>query len=330
MNSVMETMKAVTFPNITFISRCAHQLNTHRVDSFSSWHHRKFHVDIFARWNRLQPYKHVAYYGTSTDRSVPVHRERISLLPISHSQFLASHSPLNNFSLMALRNTPSLQHRCMQYQIRSLSTTVKSKLDFSAIGAIPSSSHSTSASEKSTDADRDDAVIKPEMSTKEKVQRLFKKYGVVFVGTYIGIYFTTLFSLFGLLECGLLDPELISQVFKVSKDLVCETADVIGPTGSGASMDEAATAYAQEMATEITKEKRGLVKIVTEYLQKYEWSTKYAEKLEQNPHLANLAVAWFMVKFTEPFRLAAAVAVVPKVAKMVGRKVPKEDAEAKV
>eukprot|EP00804_Cyclotella_cryptica_P002292 CCRYP_004031-RA/>CCRYP_004031-RA protein AED:0.35 eAED:0.33 QI:0/-1/0/1/-1/0/1/0/211 len=210
-----------------------------------------------------------------------------------------------------------------------MSTSAKSTLDFCTMSTVPSCNHSTSAGKSSVDKDRDDAIIKPEMSTKEKIQLLFKKYGVVFVGTYIGIYFTTLFSLFGLLECGLLDPELISQIFKVSKDLACETADVIGPTGSGASMDEAATAYAQEVATEIKKEKRGLVDIVTGYLLKYEWTSKYAEKLEQNPHLANLAVAWFMVKFTEPFRLAAAVAVVPKVAKMVGRKVPREDSETK-
>jgi hypothetical protein len=113
-------------------------------------------------------------------------------------------------------------------------------------------------------------------------------------------------------------------VFKVSKDFACETADVIGPVGSGSSMDEAATAYAKEITTEMTREKRSLVEVVTGYLQKYEWSAKYAEKMEQNPHLANLAVAWFMVKFTEPVRLAAAFVVVPKVAKALGRKVPKD------
>jgi hypothetical protein len=186
----------------------------------------------------------------------------------------------------------------------------------SANANTPPSTHNTNTS--------DQEQSKPQLTSKEKAKRFLKKYGAVFVGTYISIYITTLFSIFGLLEGGLLDPDLVSQVFKVSKDFACETADVIGPVGSGSSMDEAATAYAKEITTEMTREKRSLVEVVTGYLQKYEWSAKYAEKMEQNPHLANLAVAWFMVKFTEPVRLAAAFVVVPKVAKALGRKVPKD------
>lgn len=160
-----------------------------------------------------------------------------------------------------------------------------------------------------------------QLTTKQRAKRFLQKYGAVFVGTYISIYVTTLLSIFGALDSGLLDPDLIGQVFKVSKDFACETADVLGPAGCGSSMDEAATAYANELSTEMTREKRTLVEIVTGYLQNYEWSAQYAEKMEQNPHLANLAVAWFMVKFTEPVRLALAFAVVPKVARALGRTV---------
>ena len=193
---------------------------------------------------------------------------------------------------------------------------------------------STSSTKNEVDLSTDDTSTGTnnehnQPTTKQKAKRFLKKYGTVFIGTYFTIYFTTLFSTFGLLEGGFLDPDLIGQVFKVSKDLACETADVIGPPGSGSSMDEAATAYAKEISTEMTREKRSLVEVVTGYLQNYEWSAKYAEKMEQNPHLANLAVAWFMVKFTEPVRLAAAFVIVPKVAKAVGRKVPKDDLENK-
>ena len=106
---------------------------------------------------------------------------------------------------------------------------------------------------------------------------------------------------------------------------LCNThlPDVIGPTGVGASMNEAANAYAEEMTQEISEDKRTLVDIVSSYLYSWDWSKKYAEKLSENPHLANLAVAWFMVKFTEPIRLAASVIATPKVAKAIGKKAAK-------
>ena len=197
-----------------------------------------------------------------------------------------------------------IEKEFLQNHIRVMSSSTKSKVNYS-----------------DRDCQKVDPLTIEHLSPKEKAKRFLKKYGTVFVGTYLSIYITTLVSIFGLLEGGLLDPDTMSQVFKVSKDFACETADVIGPPGSGTSMDEAATAYAQEISTEMTREKRSLVDIVSGYLQNYEWSSKYAEKMEQNPHLANLAVAWFIVKFTEPLRLAAAFVVVPKIAKLMGRKV---------
>ena len=206
--------------------------------------------------------------------------------------------------------TTKTEHTFIETGIRYMRTSSKKSVDLSTI------TFSTRANNEQNN-----------QTTKQKAKRFLQKYGTVFIGTYFSIYFATLFSTFGLLEGGFLDPDLIGQIFKVSKDLACETADVIGPPGSGSSMDEAATAYAEEISTEMTREKRSLVEVVTGYLQNYEWSAKYAEKMEQNPHLANLAVAWFMVKFTEPVRLAAAFVIVPKVAKAVGRKVPKDDIE---
>eukprot|EP00581_Thalassiosira_minuscula_P014500 CAMPEP_0183734982 /NCGR_PEP_ID=MMETSP0737-20130205/45360_1 /TAXON_ID=385413 /ORGANISM="Thalassiosira miniscula, Strain CCMP1093" /LENGTH=191 /DNA_ID=CAMNT_0025968611 /DNA_START=515 /DNA_END=1090 /DNA_ORIENTATION=+ len=182
--------------------------------------------------------------------------------------------------------------------------------------------HSTSAhSNKDKQKEKDDSTTKMDsLPASQRARILFKKYGYVFVGTYFGIYFSTLLSFFVTLDFGLLDPDTLSEIFKVSKDMACETADIIGPTGTGASMNEAADAYAQEVTTEISEDRRTLVEIITGYLQSWSWTSKYADKLSDNPHLANLALAWFMVKFTEPLRLAAAVIVTPKVSKALGRK----------
>lgn len=209
----------------------------------------------------------------------------------------------------------------MYYHINK--NAIKSKLDFSTMGT---SSHSTSTNNNNGNEQKSDKDANRELSSlpaKERAKVLFKKYGTVFVGTYFGIYFTTLLSFFVALDFGLLDPETLSQVFKVSKNMACETADIIGPTGTGASMNEAADAYAEECKTETANDTRTMVEIITGYMSSWEWSKKYADKLTENPHLANLAVAWFMVKFTEPVRLAAAVIVTPKVAKALGKKAAK-------
>jgi len=187
------------------------------------------------------------------------------------------------------------------------------------MGVLPHGSGSTKNDEAKKKSDEDGEIEK--LPASQRARLLFKKYGMVFVGTYIGVYWTVLLTFYVGLDSGLLDPDLLSQVFKASKHVAIETADIIGPTGSGASMEEAATAYADEVTTDITKDKRTLVDVVYGYLNNWEWSKKYADRVAENPHLANLAVAWFMVKFTEPLRLAAAVVLTPKVAKALGRDV---------
>jgi hypothetical protein len=290
--------------------------NRHEVVSSSLQYWRRLHIDLFARWNEQWPNYCITNEDPDEGGRVNVYNKRHSINTLRVSPGVISHSSYSGLSMINL--SPCLSsispiHHTTKEQIytnnyiRLISTASKSESMVDARGS--------DATNK-----QNETVAKPELSSKQKIKRLFKKYGTVFVGTYLGIYITTLFSFFGLLESGFLDPDVMSQIFKVSKDFACETADVIGPAGTGASISEAATAYAQEVATEITKEKRSLVDIVSGYL-----PDKYASKLEQNPHLANLAVAWFIVKFTEPVRLAAAVVVVPKIAKMVIRKVPKED-----
>ena len=202
-------------------------------------------------------------------------------------------------------------------------STTKSAAFFST---IKDATNSTAAStlDKATTPTQKSEGEHGELETLPASQRarlLFKKYGMVFVGTYLTLYWAVLLTFFFSLDSGILDPDVLSQLFKVSKNFACETADIIGPTGMGHSMDEAAAAYANEVTTEISNDKRTLVDIVSGYMQKWEWSKQYADRVAENPHLANLAVAWFMVKFTEPVRLAAAIMVTPKVAKALGRDV---------
>jgi hypothetical protein len=201
------------------------------------------------------------------------------------------------------------------------------------MGEFSTMPHSTSASKKDDDGKQstmsDGEILNSSLPASQKARILFKKYGGVFVGTYLGVYFGTLGAFFVTLDSGLLDPEFFSSIFRVSKDMAVETADVIGPTGTGASMNEAADAFSDEVTTEIAEDRRTLVDIVSGYLLSWEWTSKYAEKLSENPHLANLAVAWFAVKFTEPVRLAVAILMTPKVANVLGlRKEAKAKAKA--
>ena len=222
------------------------------------------------------------------------------------------------YSQQMIKSLSQVSH--MKYVLRGMSSnTSKSAVDFPSMGVLPRGSDSAKNDEAKKKSDEDGEIEK--LPASQRARLLFKKYGMVFVGTYIGVYWTVLLTFYVGLDSGLLDPDLLSQVFKASKHVAIETADIIGPTGSGASMEEAATAYADEVTTDITKDKRTLVDVVYGYLNSWEWSKKYADRVAENPHLANLAVAWFMVKFTEPLRLAAAVILTPKVAKALGRDV---------
>ena len=238
----------------------------------------------------------------------------------SPSPFLSSlyNKRCTSYSQQMIKSLSQVSH--MKYVLRGMSSnTSKSAVDFPSMGVLPRGSGSAMNDEAKKKSDEDEEIEK--LPASQRARLLFKKYGMVFVGTYIGVYWTVLLTFYVGLDSGLLDPDLLSQVFKASKHVAIETADIIGPTGSGASMEEAATAYADEVTTDITKDKRTLVDVVYGYLNSWEWSKKYADRVAENPHLANLAVAWFMVKFTEPLRLAAAVILTPKVAKALGRDV---------
>ncbi|GKY92277.1 hypothetical protein MPSEU_000198800 [Mayamaea pseudoterrestris] len=123
----------------------------------------------------------------------------------------------------------------------------------------------------------------------KSVTAMLKQYGPVFVATYMSVYLTTLGCLFLGVESGFLDP-----------------------AGLFSSLGHATTQGSAKGETLST------VQLVTDFMRHHAWLEQYAPYFERNPEVANLAVAWIAVKFTEPVRLALSVAVTPKIAQYFG------------
>lgn len=124
---------------------------------------------------------------------------------------------------------------------------------------------------------------------------MMKKFGPVFIGTYLGVYVSTLALFFGGIETGVLDPVVLFQWI-----------------GSENGSVSATTTY----------------ELVIDFMKNHTVTKPAVPFLEKNPSLANFAVAWITVKFTEPVRLPLALFLTPRVARMVGYR-PKEIVEEK-
>ena len=114
------------------------------------------------------------------------------------------------------------------------------------------------------------------------IRGMMQRYGPVFIGTYGTLYLSTLALLFGGVESGALDPVILFQWL------------------------------GQEQTADST------VQLVVDFMEQYDWTKPYAHVVERNPSVANLAVAWIAVKFTEPIRLALSVAITPRLARYFG------------
>lgn len=115
---------------------------------------------------------------------------------------------------------------------------------------------------------------------------MIKMYGPVFVGTYLGVYFSTLFALYAGVESGVLDP-----------------VSLFGFIG----LNDASEA-------------KNTVQLVVDFMNDHAMTRPYASYIEKHPSVANLGVAWIAVKFTEPPRLATSLALTPRVARALGYK----------
>lgn len=117
---------------------------------------------------------------------------------------------------------------------------------------------------------------------------MVSRYGPVFVGTYFGVYVTTLGSLWALVESGLVDPAYVISWIAEAED------------------------------------KKTTAEFIADFLGHYTLTTRFVPIVESNPSMANLAVAWIAVKFTEPIRFGLTVAIVPRLARKLGFSQPKE------
>jgi hypothetical protein len=124
---------------------------------------------------------------------------------------------------------------------------------------------------------------------------MLRQYGPVFLGTYLSVYFCTLGALFLGVESGIMDPAGLFQMLGHGDDASGET--------------------------------KNTVKLVVDFMEQYEFTSKYAHVVEKRPEVANLAVAWIAVKFTEPLRLAVSLAITPRIARYFGIKPKPLDAE---
>lgn len=127
-----------------------------------------------------------------------------------------------------------------------------------------------------------DSEVAEDTSAKGKIKSLWKRYGVVAIGTYLGIYVSVLSSMFFALDY---------DIFRSST-------------------------FGLEPAAAVQK--------VCDLVESWTGNTFLPGYFRENPRMGTFAVAWVMTKFTEPLRLGLAIAVVPSVARFLGRAPPKE------
>ena len=136
----------------------------------------------------------------------------------------------------------------------------------------------------------------PQAKTQQSAQTfgsMLKRYGPVFVGTYFTVYVSTLLTLFGGVESGVLDPVVLFQW--------------LGQSGGGEAVST--------------------VHLVVDWMEQHSWTAPYAPYVEKNPSMANLAVAWIAVKFTEPIRFGLTLGITPRVARYFGYAAAVEEEE---
>merc|ERR1711991_570747 len=122
------------------------------------------------------------------------------------------------------------------------------------------------------DDDKQGETVDPKTSSKSesKIKILYNKYGRVAIVTYISVYVSTLFSIFGLYDSGILMPsDLPFDTLDTNKDGVVDMGDV----GS-------------------------LYQIVLKYLN----LDQYIDPSTFTPRQGNFMLAWITTKLVEPLR----------------------------
>ena len=107
------------------------------------------------------------------------------------------------------------------------------------------------------------------LSNSQIAKKLWNQYGYVFLGTYLSVYVLTLTSLFLGIDSGFIDPSYFLD-----------------------NGESAAEAVAKDEAESAMPTPAGTAKIVIAKLEQFEIMRPYIPKIENNPTLLNLGVAW--------------------------------------
>lgn len=164
-----------------------------------------------------------------------------------------------------------------------------------------SSSENNGDKNKNSDTDTDTVTSITDEGTPQKnsFRSMLRRYGKVFISTYMAVYVTTVLGLFTVVQSGQLDAMYIMSLLTGSSS----PADPGGVTDPD-TIKEAATA----------------MKEMVEFLESYTLTKPFAPMVEQYPWTGNFAIAWIATKFTEPIRFGVTVVVTPSIAKFVGYK----------
>ena len=164
---------------------------------------------------------------------------------------------------------------------------------------------SVSATNRNND---DEYIDEKKLSYSQRGKILWKRYGYVFIATYLTVYVTTLTSLYVGIDSGWIDPSnfILSEGETAIEAVQKDEEESMGPTPTG------------------------LAKLAIEKIGKFEFMKPYIPKIENNPQLLNLGVAWISTKLLEPLRLAISVTIVPSIARTLGYAPPKDKQKRKI
>jgi len=169
-----------------------------------------------------------------------------------------------------------------------------SRLDFNRMFSttpVSKKQDESNSEKKATDA------VEAEEPQKSSFQSMLRRYGKVFLGTYFGVYVTTLLTLFMSVQSGHIDA-----MYMISLLTGTSSPSEPGGVADPATIQEAASAM------------KDLVKL----LEGYTITRPFAPMVEEYPWTANFAIAWIAIKFTEPIRFGATVVLTPPVARFLG------------
>ncbi|KAL3902391.1 MAG: hypothetical protein SGILL_010841, partial [Bacillariaceae sp.] len=158
------------------------------------------------------------------------------------------------------------------------------------------------SSSSSSSSDKDDKLeakkLQPEPE-KATFRSMMRKYGPLFITTYLTVYVSTVFGFYLGITSGAVDPAYLLSFI----------------AGNG-SADGAVDPDAAQTAA-------NSVEVIKEFLNKYPWTQPAVPFVEKYPWAANLGVAWVVTKPTEPIRFGVTVGLVPLLARTLGYNTPK-------